>query len=92
MDITALILAQATDLFRLGLLAGLIYTTDRTRRDTGVLLPLAAGVIFIAVIIPATMPKPDVSLWLATATGLGVNAVLAGLFWLGWQAVSARKG
>ena len=42
MDLSALVVAQFTDIFRLGLLAGLIYTTARTRQQTGVLLPLLA--------------------------------------------------
>ncbi len=86
MDITTLILQQSTDIFRLGLLAGLIYTTERTRLQTGVVLPLIAGVIFVAIIIPATMPQAGVDLWLAASTGVFVNAVIVGLMWLGWQA------
>ncbi len=91
MDLSALALAQFTDIFRLGLLAGLIYTTERTRQQTGVLLPLLAGIVFVAVIIPATMPVAGVPQMTATATGLGVNAVIVGLFWLAWQAISKSK-
>jgi hypothetical protein len=91
MDISALMVAQFTDIFRLGLLAGLIYTTERTRQQTGVLLPLVAGVVFVAVIIPATMPQSDVSLWDATITGLFVNAVIVAVFWLAWQGFSKVK-
>ena len=47
MDLSALVVAQFTDIFRLGLLAGLIYTTERTRQQTGVLLPLVAGVVYL---------------------------------------------
>lgn len=91
MDLSALALAQFTDIFRLGLLAGLIYTTERTRQQTGVLLPLLAGIVFVAVIIPATMPVAGVPQMTATATGLAVNAVIVGLFWLAWQAISKSK-
>jgi hypothetical protein len=91
MDISALMVAQFTDIFRLGLLAGLIYTTERTRQQTGVLLPLVAGVVFVAVIIPATMPRSDVSLLQATVTGLFVNAVIVAVFWLAWQAYSRTR-
>jgi hypothetical protein len=91
MDISALLVEQFTDIFRLGLLAGLVYTTERTRLQTGVLLPLVAGVIFVAIIIPATMPKPGVSLWTAAAAGLFVNAVITAVFWLGWQAFSRAR-
>jgi fucose permease len=91
MDISTLMVTQFTDIFRLGLLAGLIYTTERTRQQTGVLLPLVAGVVFVAVIIPATMPRSDVSLWQATITGLFVNAVIVAVFWAAWQVFSKAK-
>jgi hypothetical membrane protein len=93
MDIPALLVEQFTDIFRLGLLAGLVYTTERTRQQTGILLPLVAGVIFVAVIIPSTMPKPGVSLWEAVGAGLLVNAVVVAVFWLAWRAFSkSRQG
>ena len=91
MDTTALMVTQFTDIFRLGLLAGLIYTTERTRQQTGVLLPLIAGVVFVAVIIPATMPRSDVPLLQATITGLFVNAVIVAVFGLAWQGISKAK-
>ncbi len=91
MELSALLLEQFTDFFRLGLLAALIYTTERTRQQTGVLLPLIAGIIFVAIIIPATMPKPGVTLWQAAASGVAVNAVITAVFWLVWQAVSKAR-
>ena len=91
MEMTTLMVQQATDIFRLGLLAGLIYTTERTRPQTGVVLPLIAGVIFVAIIIPATMPQPGVNIWFAVSTGVFVNAVIVGLMWLGWQAYDKSK-
>lgn len=91
MDISALLMQQFTDVFRLGLLAGLIYTTERTRAQTGVLLPLVAGIVFVAVIIPTTMPRPGVPLLEAMLVGLGVNAVITAVFWLAWRAFSKAK-
>lgn len=92
MDLSALVVAQFTDIFRLGLLAGLIYTTARTRQQTGVLLPLVAGIVFVAVIIPATMPVPGTPQLTATLSGIAVNAVIVGLFWLAWQSISKARG
>jgi uncharacterized membrane protein len=92
MDLSALVVAQFTDIFRLGLLAGLIYTTQRTRQQTGVLLPLLAGIVFVAVIIPATMPVSGVPQLTATLSGIAVNAVIVGLFWLAWQSISKARG
>jgi hypothetical protein len=91
MDISTLLVEQFTDIFRLGLLAGLIYTTERTRMQTGVVLPLIAGVIFVAIIIPTTMPKPGVSLWQAAAVGVAVNAVIVAVFWAAWQAFAKSR-
>lgn len=91
MEISTLLMQQSTDIFRLGLLAGLIYTTERNRLQTGVWLPLIAGVFFIAFIIPVTMPRPDVSLWLAVSTGIAVNAVIVGVLWMAWQQI-AKSG
>jgi hypothetical protein len=88
MDISALMVQQFTEIFRLGLLVGLIYTTERTRHQTGVLIPLIAGVIFVAIIIPSTMPVAGVPLWQAVTSGLVVNAVIVSVFWFAWQAYS----
>ncbi|MES2667491.1 MAG: hypothetical protein V4712_15445 [Pseudomonadota bacterium] len=50
-----LILSYLLDPFRIGLMVALVLTMARTRAATGVALPLAAGVAFVAYIIPATM-------------------------------------
>lgn len=92
MEITVRLVQQSTDIFRLGLLAVLIYTTERTRHQAGVLLPLVAGVVFVAIIIPATMPRPEVSLWMAASTGILMNAMIVGLMWLGWEAFEGSIG
>jgi hypothetical protein len=91
MDISALMVQQFTEIFRLGLLVGLIYTTERTRQQTGVLIPLIAGVIFVAVIIPSTMPVSGVSFWQSVTSGLVVNAVIVTVFWFAWQAYSNSR-
>jgi hypothetical protein len=44
-----------TEPFRIGLIVALFATMIRTRAATGTLVPLAAGVLFVAVIIPVTM-------------------------------------
>lgn len=84
-----LLAAQATDVFRIGLLVALLLTTLRNRPITGTLLPLAAGAVFVAVIIPltgaTTRPEPMPQQVLA---GLVVNAVYIALglgLWTGWR-------
>lgn len=50
-----LFLAQLTDPFRIVLAIGLVLTMLRTRSASGTWIPLGAGVLFIAVLIPMTM-------------------------------------
>lgn len=87
MPLTDLFLSQLADPFRIGLLVALIYTMQRTRAATGIWLPLAAGALFVAVIIPVTaqgggLPVP---LWQAVALGLAANAVLIAVMLAVWQ-------
>ena len=65
-----LVLSQLTDLFRIGLMVALVVTMRRTSAVTGRILPLALGVVFVAVMLPSTMPSGSASL---------VDAILAGL-------------
>lgn len=65
-----LVLSQLTDLFRIGLMIALVVTMLRTSAVTGRVLPLALGVVFVAVILPTTMPGGSASL---------IDAILAGL-------------
>ena len=76
MTVTDLLTAQLTDLFRIGLIAALVFTTTRNAAVTGKVIPLLAGVIFVAVIIPATMQTsgPD-RLWRLAAVGIVANLI-----------------
>ena len=51
MTLTDLFLAQLADPFRIGLLIALIATTQRTVAATGKVIPLLAGIVFVAVLI-----------------------------------------
>ncbi len=70
-----LILAYLMDPFRIGLIVALVLTMARNRAVTGVLLPLAAGVAFVAYIIPATMGSA-VPLRDALLAGVVANLVI----------------
>lgn len=72
-----LIQSQLMDPFRIGLIAALVFTMVRTRAATGTLIPLAAGVVFVAVIIPSTQGAPD----LTRAVGAGIvsNLIILGI-------------
>ena len=91
MDNVSLFISQCTDLFRVGLVAGLIYTMERTRAQTGFVLPFVAGILFIAIIIPSTMPRPDISMLQAILTGLASNAAIFALLWAIWSLFKRRQ-
>lgn len=52
---TDLFLSQLIDPFRIGLLIALVATMRRTEAVSGRLVPLAAGVVFVAAVIPIAM-------------------------------------
>ena len=73
---TDLVLSQLTDLFRIGLIIALVVTMHRTAAVTGRVLPLVLGVVFVAVMLPATMPSSSASLADATLAGLVSNSII----------------
>lgn len=87
-----LLQSQATDVFRIGLLIALLFTALRNRPVTGMLVPLAAGALFVAVIVPMTgvtkRPEPVSTQVLA---GLLVNVVYLAIGLGLWQAWRARR-
>jgi hypothetical protein len=74
-----LIQSQLLDPFRIGLIAALVFTMFRTRAATGTLVPLAAGVIFVAVILPSTQGPGAASLTEAVAAGIVSNVIILGI-------------
>lgn len=88
-----LLQAQLTDVFRLGLVLALIYTMFRTRAATGMWVPLAAGIAFIAVIIPVTAASPVAApLWMQVATGVVVNTIFVAVALGVWSVISRSRG
>ena len=85
MDLSNLILSQLADPFRIGLMVALVITMQRTQGTTGVWVPLAAGVLFVAVIIPSTMltvlAQP---LWQVVAVGMVSNAIILAVILSAW--------
>lgn len=93
MDIGQIILTQLVDPFRIALLAGLVLTMMRTRAATGILLPLAAGVVFVAAIIPSTVGATGTEpFWRVFATGIVSNMVILGIILGIWEAVRRVRG
>ena len=85
MGLTELMLAQLADPFRIGLMVALVITMLRTQGATGIWFPLAAGVVFVAVIIPSTMlnslPQPLTTL---VAVGVVSNVILLAVILAAW--------
>ena len=73
---TDLVLSQLTDLFRIGLIIALVVTMRRTAAVTGRVLPLVLGVIFVAAMLPATMPGASASRTDAILAGLVSNTII----------------
>lgn len=76
---TDLVLSQLSDLFRIGLIIALVCTMIRTSAATGRILPLALGVVFVAVLLPTTMSSGSVSLIDAILAGIVSNLVILAL-------------
>lgn len=91
MTLTDLALSQFTDPFRIALLIGLVITMQRTVAVTGKLIPLLAGIAFVAVIIPTTITKGlEVDYITQIWVGAITNAVLLAVI-LAIKAVIDRR-
>lgn len=86
--IETLLKTQAVDVLRIGMLIALMFTMLRTQAVTGTALPLVAGVLFVAIIIPLTNPTSAAPFWMQVVTGAIVNAVYVGIglaIWKIWK-------
>lgn len=81
MTLPEVFLSQISDPFRLGLIVALVLVTFRTRAVTGHWIPLAAGVIFVAVLLPLTTARgmAEGAFSQAVAIGIAANLVLLGV-------------
>lgn len=77
MPLIDILIGQLSDLFRIGLIIALVITTTRNAPVTGKIIPLIAGVVFVAVIIPVTnQTAPAAPLWPLIAVGIAANLIL----------------
>ena len=87
-----LLQSQLTDVFRIGLIVALIATTLRTEGITGRIIPLLAGVVFVAVIIPTTMQTSDTPpLMQRIGVGVVANLIILGVCWGIWQTIARMR-
>ncbi|WP_396267917.1 hypothetical protein [Ideonella sp.] len=85
------VLSQLIDPFRIGLMVALVITMLRTAAVTGRWIPLALGVVFVAVIVPSTLPSQSVVLMEAVLAGLVSNSIILAVV-LAVAAVIKRRG
>ncbi|MDB5665948.1 hypothetical protein [Cypionkella sp.] len=92
MTLSDLFLSQLSDLFRIGLLIALFITMLRTRAASGVWIPLAAGAVFVAVILPSTMQATSVPLMQAVLVGFVANVVILAVILAAWTLFQRLRG
>lgn len=87
-----LVTSQLLDPFRIGLLIALVVTMQRTAAVTGRVIPLILGIVFVAVMLPTTMPSSSMNLKDAILAGLISNTILlAGVLAGAWLIVRFRR-
>ena len=91
MSLSQLVLTQLEDPFRIALIIGLVVTMVRTRAQTGTVVPLAAGVLFVAGVIPSTpCTQRGEPVWAEVGAGGGSeprsNLVILGVVLGAWEA------
>lgn len=74
-----LIQSQLLDPFRIGLIVALVFTMFRTQAATGTVIPLAAGVIFVAAILPLTQGAGEAGLTRMVTSGIVSNLIILGI-------------
>lgn len=94
MSLTDLLLSQLADPFRIGLVIALIVTMLRTQAATGTWMPLAAGALFVAVVIPVTAPQGALAfpLWQVVAVGVVADIILIALALAVWTLYRRLRG
>ncbi len=93
MPLAQMLLDALLDPFRIALIIGLVYTMQRTRAQSGVIIPLAAGVVFVAVILPTTRGTLGEGSAMVGQLGVGLvaNILLLAVVLAVWEAVRRRR-
>ena len=92
MPLIDILTGQLSDLFRIGLIIALVITTTRNAAVTGKIIPLIAGVVFVAIIIPLTMQTSDTPpLMQRIGVGVVANLIILGVCWGIWQTIARMR-
>lgn len=82
------LVSQLVDPFRIGLILFLLLTALRTRAAMGLAIPLALGVVFVAVLLPLTtganVAADNEARLTAIACGIVSNAIILACFLSAW--------
>lgn len=92
MTLPDLLTSQLSDPFRIGLLIALFLTMLRTRAASGTWVPLAAGAVFVAVILPSTMQTTAAPLMQAVTVGVLANGVILAIILAAWALFQRVRG
>ncbi|MBX3598618.1 MAG: hypothetical protein KF874_13690 [Rhizobiaceae bacterium] len=82
MEFFDLLGTQLTDPFRIALLIGLLVTANNTAAHTGHLIPVALGVLFIAVLIPSAFGAGPAGFAATVAAGIAANLIILAICWV----------
>jgi hypothetical protein len=85
-DFTTTLISQLMDPFRIGLLVAMLFTTIRNAATTGWVIPLVAGIAFVAYIIAMTFPVANQTLMFTAGVGIVSNAVITCVLFALWMA------
>lgn len=92
MSWTDILTTQLTDPFRIGLMVALFWTTLRLRSDTGFLMPLVAGILFFAVMLPTTLPITGADYTMQILTGALAHLIIVAILVAGWMLLKRFRG
>ncbi len=83
MPVADLLTAALLDPFRIGLMLALVLTASNTAAQTGRIVPLVLGVVFVAVLIATTTGAGEAGLTTSIAVGVVANAIILGVILAG---------
>jgi hypothetical protein len=79
MEIVGIMIAQLADPFRIGMLVALLFTARNRSATLHRWLPIALGLVFVAVLIPTAMASDDSEMGAQIGVGIVSNAIILGL-------------
>ncbi len=82
MDYLNILGSQLVDPFRIALMIGLLITSNNTAAQVGRAIPLALGIIFVAVLIPTSFGAGPHGMVTSVAVGIVANVIIFAVCWV----------